>query len=182
MNKSNFLKLNFVVIALSALASLTTFAIKTISKPIFASTTSYTCKDIVFGEEVVGTGSTKDMVGSYYTITNWNNAKHTDEKATVIGTTTSGKYSGSFVINLDKVVCLKVIVYATGYEADALSNIYLAVNDKEEKVEGTKKDAEYVFKAYTFDGLNTSTLTFRNNNQDKKGRVCISKIVFRISA
>lgn len=141
----------------------------------------YYCNDIVFGEDVVGTGSTKDIEGDYYSITDFVNSKHTDEKATVIGGTTTGKYAGSFDINLSDVSCSRVIVYACGYKEDADKNLYLAINDNEQKIHKTGKDDSYEFRPYTFENINSDILHFRNAIDMNKGRICISKIVFRLT-
>lgn len=134
---------------------------------------SYYCGEIYFGEEIVSTGSSKDYELNGYELTNWINAKHTDNKATIIGATKTATYEGQFTITLNQ-NCERVMIYACGYEADAIKNYYLAVNNIEVKV----LDSE--MRLYEFENVNSDTLVIRNNNKGLKGRICISKIVMRL--
>lgn len=166
----------FKLIALLSLilTTITTITITQNSYPALA--VSYTCDDIIFGEEKVATGSSKDYSIKNYQLTNFINAKHTDNKSTIIGTTTKDKYEGEFTLTSQNTVS-RVIVYAVGHTDDAESNFYLSVNGQSQKV--TKVNE--TFQAYTYNNINAKTLTFRNNELGKKGRIYISKIVLRIA-
>lgn len=144
------------------------------AKDIKLKSYSYSCNDITFGETInTRKGGKTEVVGSYYTLTDWTNAKHSDGYATIVGGTSKGNYSGSFTINLNQ-ECERCIVYCCGYEVDSNINYYLAVNEDEVKVNSSE------FETYTFENINSNKLIIRNNNQDKSGRLCISKIVFRL--
>lgn len=199
------------LLGLASLTAMVTLSqnVEPLSKRILASykASRYYCSDICLGENVVSSiiayadldTETKLskvvhpfslLFPSEYTLTNFSNANYKASQENIyyplkIGGTSSGKYSGSFTLTFlgQNVICKRAIIYACGYSGDGgqKSKIYMSINESDEQEINLIENDEYVFYPYTFENINSNTLTFFNNkNATGKRRILISKIVLRL--
>lgn len=168
-----------------------------------ATANSYVCGDVTFGETVGNPSSSTDLTtktnidkvctyttlvaGTSFTLTSWTNANYQNKStegvyyAVKIGGSKASKYSGSFNLNLTGYTCERAIVYATGWTGD--SNTAISINSSKEQTVTTTTSGNYSFSAYTFEEINSSTLTINNKaGLTGKGRIVISKIILRLKA
>ena len=152
---------------------------------------SYSCNDIVFSETVANPSSRKDISDistiAYTTIdasmTGWTNANYGTKGTTAIkiGGSDSGKHAGHVDLRLNNSTTDKVMIYAAGWSKDPAENLKLKVNNTDyQTVSATSGSYEY--NLYIFELASaTDSLTFYNNQDSTgKGRIVISKIVFRL--